>query len=51
MTSPDDIPRAAGEGARNGSSPLLLLAAWVGVGIPMLWGVWMTLQKAAILFR
>ena len=26
-------------------------AAWIGVGVPMLWGMWMTLQKAALLFR
>ena len=27
-----------------------LTAAWLGVGIPLAWGVWVTLQKAAILF-
>ncbi|MEK1853593.1 MAG: OFA family MFS transporter [Phyllobacterium sp.] len=25
--------------------------AWAAVGIPILWGVWMTLQQAAILFK
>jgi hypothetical protein len=29
----------------------LVGAAWLLVGIPLLWGVWMTLQKAAALFR
>ena len=29
----------------------LVVAAWLLVGIPLLWGVWMTLQKAAALFR
>jgi hypothetical protein len=24
--------------------------AWVAIGIPLAWGVWVTLQKAAILF-
>lgn len=24
--------------------------AWVGVGVPLLWGVWQTLRKAAVLF-
>jgi MFS family permease len=28
-----------------------VIAAWVGVGIPIAWGVWITLQKALILFR
>ena len=51
MTDPTGTPRPADDDARNGSSPILLAAAWVGVGVPMLWGMWMTLQKAAILFR
>jgi hypothetical protein len=29
----------------------LVAAAWLAVGIPIAWGVWITLQKAAILFR
>ena len=28
-----------------------VVAAWLLVGIPLLWGVWMTLQKAAALCR
>jgi MFS family permease len=32
------------------SPPWLVGAAWVAVGIPILWGVWITLQKAATLF-
>jgi MFS family permease len=38
----------------SSSSPspqVLVLAAWVGVGIPILWGVWITLQKVMVLFR
>jgi hypothetical protein len=27
-----------------------VVAAWLAVGIPMAWGVWVTVQKAAILF-
>jgi MFS family permease len=30
---------------------VLVVAAWVGVGIPILWGVWITLQKVMVLFR
>ncbi len=33
------------------SSPLLVGAAWLFVGIPLAWGVWITLQKAAVLFH
>jgi len=29
----------------------LVALAWVLVGIPLLWGIWTTLQKAAALFR
>ncbi len=28
----------------------LVAAAWAAVGIPIAWGIWMTLQKAAVLF-
>jgi hypothetical protein len=46
MTDPADNsaePRAG--------SWLLVAAAWASVALPMLWGVWMTLKKAALLFR
>ena len=29
----------------------LILAAWLVVWIPLAWGVWMTLQKAMLLFK
>lgn len=35
----------------RGTSPVVLIAAWLGVGIPMLWGVLMTVKKAALLFK
>jgi hypothetical protein len=28
----------------------LVYAAWIPVGIPILWGIWVTLQKAVLLF-
>jgi hypothetical protein len=28
----------------------LVYAAWVPVAIPLLWAVWVTLQKAALIF-
>ena len=33
------------------SSPALVAVAWVAVGIPLVIGVWITLEKAWILFR
>jgi MFS family permease len=33
------------------SSPGVLLAFWLMVGIPLAWGVWITLEKAAALFK
>jgi MFS family permease len=36
--------------AAAGSKPLAI-AAWLVVGIPLAWGVWVTLQKTAVLFH
>jgi MFS family permease len=33
------------------SSPVLLMAAWLAVGIPLAVGIWITLQKAVVLFK
>ena len=39
-------------GASTAPSPSwLVIAAWLAVGIPIAWGVWITLQKAAVIFR
>ena len=39
-------------GGATGSTGWIAVAlAWIAVGVPMLWGVWMTLKKAALLFR
>ncbi|WOS42308.1 OFA family MFS transporter [Xanthomonas rydalmerensis] len=35
----------------RGGNPLLLALAWLAVGLPMLWGIWVTLQKAFVLFH
>ena len=40
-----------GEDVSSASHPLLITVAWAAVWIPILWGVWMTLQKAVLLFR
>lgn len=38
-------------GIGRGGLDLKAALAWAAVGIPMLWGVWITFQSAAILFR
>jgi hypothetical protein len=37
--------------ARAQTSPLVLLLAWLAVGVPLLWGVAQTLKKALALFK
>jgi hypothetical protein len=39
------------ERATGSTSWFAVALAWIAVGVPMLWGVWMTLKKAAVLFR
>jgi hypothetical protein len=34
-----------------GSHPVMLLLAWSAVGIPLAWGIWITVQKSLILFK
>lgn len=35
----------------RGGNPLMRVLAWAAVGIPLAWGVWITLQKALVLFQ
>jgi len=37
--------------AAASSSPAMLVVAWLFVGIPILWGAWITLEKAFVLFK
>ena len=42
---------ASGQGiGRGGFSPAALVA-WAAVGVPLAWGIWVTLSKALVLFR
>jgi hypothetical protein len=36
---------------RPAGATVALIAAWIGVGVPMLWGVFITVKKAAVLFK
>jgi MFS family permease len=42
---------AVSTGEAKPSSPALLAAAWLLVGIPLAWGVWITVLKALVLFK
>jgi len=46
-----DAVGTAATGVAARSSPALLVLFWLFVGIPLAWGVYVTLQKAFILFR
>jgi len=35
----------------RGGSPIVIGAAWLAVGIPLVWGITLTLEKAAVLFK
>jgi MFS family permease len=35
----------------RGGNPVMIGAAWLAVGIPLIWGVSLTLQKTAVLFK
>ncbi len=37
--------------AANSTSPLLLAFAWLWVGIPLMWGLYQTIQKSLVLFK
>jgi MFS family permease len=45
------VAQAPAAFAQSRSSPVLLAAAWVAVGVPLAWGVWITLGKAWVLFK
>ena len=46
LVSEADMARIGG-----GGNPALVGAAWLAVGLPLAWGVWITLQKALVLFN
>jgi hypothetical protein len=43
-------PFAANASPTTGGLSLASSLAWAAVGIPILWGIWMTLAKVAVLF-
>ena len=47
----ESVATVAADTAAPSSAGLTLVLAWAAVGVPMGWGLWVTLQKAAILFK
>jgi hypothetical protein len=45
------MPGNAAESTGVSRSWGLVIAAWILVSVPLLWGVWQTVKKAAVLFR
>jgi MFS family permease len=46
-----NVSAAADVAAAGPSNPAMAWAAWLAVGIPIAWGVYVTLTKAVVLFR
>jgi hypothetical protein len=46
----DEVAQVSNAPTAVGVSPILI-GAWLFVGIPILWGAWITLQKAFVLFH
>ncbi len=46
MIPPEQLARIG-----HGGNPALVAFAWLAVGIPMLLGIWVTLQDAFVLFH
>jgi hypothetical protein len=44
-------PAKGSPGEQPSGNWVLVLLAWIAVGIPLGWGVYMTLKKAALLFK
>ncbi|MFZ9239255.1 MAG: MFS transporter small subunit [Burkholderiaceae bacterium] len=40
-----------GEGSATQSNPAIAWVAWLAVGIPLAYGISVTLQKSAVLFK
>jgi hypothetical protein len=47
ISAPMAVVGANGRGASHAKTAL----AWLAVGLPLIWGIWVTLEKALILFR
>jgi hypothetical protein len=51
MTGPQTTQPAPDPWQPAHSSWYLVAISWTLVGVPLAWGIWKTLEKAAVLFR
>jgi hypothetical protein len=40
-----------GGDSQSSSNPVIAPLAWLAVGLPLAYGIWVTLQKSAVLFK
>jgi hypothetical protein len=45
------VPNAGTAPQSRASQWTLVVLAWLPVTIPLLWGIWQTVKKAAVLFK
>jgi hypothetical protein len=45
------MPNDRAPASSRGSNWAVVVLAWLPVTIPLLWGIWQTVKKAAVLFR
>jgi hypothetical protein len=45
------VPNADAAPQSRLSEWLLVALAWLAVAVPLLWGIWQTVKKAAVLFK
>jgi hypothetical protein len=45
------VVTSEGSGEPAGSGWVKVVLAWLPVTLPLLWGIWQTVKKAAVLFR
>ncbi len=50
-SAPQQVAHHAGMGEHGASQWGTVALAWLAIGIPLGWGVWVTLQKAVVLFK
>ena len=48
---PATLPPVISSGVGSGALSPVAILAWAAVGLPIAWGVWITLAKVAVLFR
>ena len=45
------VPQQVPENEEGSTKWLMVVLAWLPVTLPLLWGIWQTVKKAAVLFR